>query len=59
MEFAVSVDYRVKIKENERQILRPCLRTKKAVEHSKSGTGTIRTVPKDFEMRLEEFEIGE
>ena len=42
VDFAIPVDYRVKIKENkEIQVLRPCQRTKKVMEHeSDSGTNS-------------------
>ena len=37
VDLAVLADYRVKIKENERQVLRPCQRNKKAREHDGDG----------------------
>ena len=33
VEFAVSADHRVKLKESEKKVLRPCLETEKTMEH--------------------------
>ena len=63
MDFAVKADHRVKIKESEqRQVLEPCQRTKKSVEHERSviliAIGLLVTVPSDLEKGLKELEIG-
>ena len=57
---AISADYSVKIKENEKtiQVFGPWQKTKKAVEVMLIMVSELETVPKDFERRLEELEIG-
>ena len=61
--FAVSADYRMKIKENERQVLGPCRRTLKKIGNIKVTViliviGAFRTITKCLIWGLEVFEIG-
>ena len=46
MDFSVSADHRVKIKESEKKVLRPFQRTEKDVEHESDGDTNCERSPK-------------
>ena len=60
MDFAVSTDHRVKLKESEkdRQVLGSCQRTKKNVEHEDIGDTNCNWRASNGFQRLEELEIS-